>query len=163
MADNVITTQLDSALVVSALARLSQKAANLRPAMENIGAALVSNILLLFKDGETPEGEKWPALKYRVGQPLRNQGHFMAGITHVAEDSSVAVGPAQEFFYAAIHNFGGEIFPKKGKYLVFNIGDAKVFATKVTIPKRQFMPDEKLPDEWEQDVLDVVTQFLEND
>ena len=41
--------------------------------------------------------------------------------------------------YARIHEYGGTIYPKHGKYLVFTINGQKIFATKVKIPKRPYL------------------------
>lgn len=41
--------------------------------------------------------------------------------------------------YAAIHEFGGVILPTSAKALVFEIDGRKIFAQKVTIPKRPYM------------------------
>jgi phage gpG-like protein len=43
--------------------------------------------------------------------------------------------------YAAIHEYGGIIKPKKGKYLVFQIGDKTIFTKKVTMPKRPWLSE----------------------
>ncbi len=41
--------------------------------------------------------------------------------------------------YARIHEKGGVIKPKSGRFLVFTIGNKKIFASSVTIPKRPFL------------------------
>ena len=41
--------------------------------------------------------------------------------------------------YARIHEKGGVILPKKGKYLVFSVGGHTVFARSVKMPKRPFL------------------------
>jgi len=41
--------------------------------------------------------------------------------------------------YGAIHQFGGTIKPKAGKFLVFRLGGRTVFARSVTIPARPFL------------------------
>lgn len=41
--------------------------------------------------------------------------------------------------YAAIHEYGGIIKPKKWKYLVFQKGWKTIFAKKVRIPKRPYL------------------------
>ena len=41
--------------------------------------------------------------------------------------------------YARIHEEGGVIKPKKGKYLKFTVGGKTIFTESVTIPKRPFL------------------------
>jgi phage gpG-like protein len=41
--------------------------------------------------------------------------------------------------YAAIHEFGGTIYPRKGKYLVFEIDGQVIFAKSVKIPARPYL------------------------
>jgi len=41
--------------------------------------------------------------------------------------------------YARIHEYGGIIRPKKGKFLKFTIGDRTIFAKQVKIPERSYM------------------------
>ncbi|OPL13708.1 MAG: hypothetical protein AVO39_10240 [delta proteobacterium MLS_D] len=41
--------------------------------------------------------------------------------------------------YAAVHEFGGIIKPKKGKYLVFQIDGTWIRTTQVNIPKREWL------------------------
>jgi phage gpG-like protein len=41
--------------------------------------------------------------------------------------------------YAAIHQFGGTILPKKAKRLVFTLKGKTVFATRVTMPARPYL------------------------
>ena len=68
-------------------------------------------------------------------------GHLRRGITLEAiDDFAVKVGvDLATVPYARIHEFGGVIKPKNGKYLVFEINGQKVFAKSVTMPARPYL------------------------
>jgi len=53
--------------------------------------------------------------------------------------SRVSVLVGTNLVYAAIQEFGGTIFPKKGRFLVFEIDGKKIFARKVTLPPRPYL------------------------
>lgn len=60
--------------------------------------------------------------------------------------------------YARIHNQGGVIYPKKGKYLVFPLaGGGMAFATKVTIPAR---PYDQFTDANEAELAELTELYL---
>ncbi|WP_051957939.1 phage virion morphogenesis protein [Desulfobacter vibrioformis] len=74
------------------------------------------------------EAGKWPGKKLQVDGTLRSSiqgGHDAAGVDLASTNVE----------YAAIHNFGGTIKPKKGKALKF--GSAIV--SQVKIPRRQYL------------------------
>ena len=50
-----------------------------------------------------------------------------------------AVRVGTNVVYAAIHNYGGTIKPKKAKYLKFMVGGQWASKKEVTIPQRQFL------------------------
>ncbi|MBU2713732.1 phage virion morphogenesis protein [Zooshikella sp. WH53] len=60
-----------------------------------------------------------------------------------------------------IHQFGGTIKPKNGRYLVFPLGEQTIFAKEVNIPARPFMGlSEENIDEVEQTLSDFLIQSL---
>jgi len=74
-----------------------------------------------------------------AGQPLRDTGALQRSISSSATADHVAVGTNLK--YARIHQFGGVIRPKNKKMLAFpGPTGAIVFAKKVTIPARPYMP-----------------------
>ena len=83
-----------------------------------------------------PDGSSWPA---NIGGTslLYQSGNLAASIDYQIMGSSVFIGSA--LIYAAIHQMGGTILPIKGKHLVFMIGNALVFATKVEMPARPYL------------------------
>lgn len=64
-------------------------------------------------------------------------GKLAQSLTYKVHDDYADVG--SNLVYAAIHEYGGTILPKKGKYLVFNIDGQTIFAKKVVIPKRPYL------------------------
>lgn len=132
-------------------------AQNLEPLHERIGAALVSNVQLGFKNGVSPYGQQWAPLKIRQGQPLRDTGRLRASIGQSADRTGVTVGT--NVSYAAVHQFGATIRPKKpGGRLVFPGAGKMIFARQVTIPARPFMPLDGngatvLPDSYQRAVI----------
>lgn len=109
--------------------------------MSTVGDALVSSTRQRFKDEEGPDGEPWEKsgrAEAEGGQTLTDTGKLKGSITFEATSTDVAVGTND--IRAAIHQFGGEIKPKKGKFLVFPGKDGKrVFAKKVVMPERPFI------------------------
>lgn len=58
-------------------------------------------------------------------------------ITFEASPTGVRVGT--DVLYAAVHQFGATIKPKKGDRLFFTVGGRKVAAKQVRIPARPFL------------------------
>jgi len=107
---------------------------------EAIGEQLVSSSLERFESEIGPDGTSWKKSK-RVeaegGQTLSDSGALKGSIAYEATPALVAVGTNK--VQAAIHQFGGEIVPKKAKRLVFDVAGKKVFSKKVTMPARPFI------------------------
>lgn len=103
-----------------------------------IGEMGVSSIRRRFKDEEGPDGEAWEKsgrAEDEGGQTLTKTAKLKNSHTYEATATEVAIGTNDE--RAAIHHFGGEITPKKGKFLVFPGRDGKpVFVEKVVMPAR---------------------------
>lgn len=121
------------------LAALQGATRDMKPVYETIGRVLVNRIRLGFKLGIDPWGTPWAALKIRQGQPLRDKGRLQRSITSQPDAQGVTVGT--NLRYAPVHQFGATIEPKKAKRLVFPGPNGKlIFAKKVTIPARPFLP-----------------------
>lgn len=134
------------------------------PLMDNLGRAMVSDIDMNFRRSQGPDGTPWDSLKHRDGQPLRDTGRLQRSISYKASEDETEVGTNLK--YAATHQFGATIKPKKGKFLVFPIrgagGQARyVFARQVIIPARPFIGLEtrqvskinRIIDQWAEEVL----------
>lgn len=121
------------------LAALRGATANLRPALEAGGLAIVSLAQRAFTDASLRQS---PWAPKRNGSPARliESGTLIRSIRITGvTDRTVTVGTDR--VYAAIHQFGGTIVPKAGKkFLVFQVGGKKVFARQVKIPARPFFP-----------------------
>lgn len=174
----------------SALERLRRATADMRPAYAAVGRVVLSRVQMCFRSGQSPWGDPWAPLRFRAirrnnagtrpsrtgraqaranqrgaaGQPLRDTGRLMRSFVAQPDSSGVTVGTQARTQsgvpYAAVHQFGATIFPKKGKFLVFPGPDGGlIFAKRVRIPARPFLPQRApgapviLPPQW---VLPVV-------
>ena len=141
------TVQVQDPVTKSILRQL-QKLKNLDPALEEIGASVLTETQQRFEDQEDPEGRAWVALsdttlETRKGAPpaiLRDQGNLYDSLTYkVLPGRSVSVGTNKR--YARIHQLGGKA--GRGK--------------KVTIPARPFLG---LSERGAVEVLQIVTDHL---
>jgi phage gpG-like protein len=128
--------------------------------LESIGRMLKSNIQRGFVGSRDPYGNAWAPLKTRQGMPLVKDGHLMNSIDYQVGGNSVEVGTNK--VQGALQNFGGTVTAKNGKSLFFMVGPNKVFVKSVTIPARQFIPTDGLPDDWRDDVLDILRGAIQN-
>lgn len=115
------------------------KLRNATPLMRAIGTGIVGLAKESFNDAskrQTP----WPAKVDGSPATLKSREASLWRSLKVQEVSATSVKFGSDRPYAAIHQFGGTITPKTGKFLVFNIGGRKVFAKKVTMPARPYLP-----------------------
>lgn len=118
----------------------TKKTNDMKPLLTIIGNRAVNSVLDNFKHGGRPN--KWKPTKYpsmKSGTTLNRTGNLSHIHYQVDGDGKSVTIMSGKAKYAAIHHFGGTIKPKKGKFLVFNIGKEKVFARKVQIPARPYM------------------------
>jgi phage gpG-like protein len=144
----------------SYLTKLFGKMKDLSPVMDELEDIGIESIHRNFDEGgRTGTGmlgggtQKWKP-SARGGKTLLNNGQLRDSI-HASHDKT-SMTFATAWKSAAAHNFGAVIKPKKGKYLIFSIGTAKIFALMVTLPKREFMV---LQDEDVDDMVDVVMDY----
>lgn len=173
------------------LAAMEKAAADTAPIYAAIGQALVTRIRICFKFGIDPWGSPWAPIRYRAirrgkngkasavgrkqaeantgsgskGQPLVDTGRLRNSISYTSDATSVTVGTSVSF--AKTHQFGAVIRPKNGKFLAFPGPNGPViFAKKVTIPGRPFLPirryggNVELPPAWRADALRTVKNHL---
>lgn len=140
---------------------------DMQPVFVTVGRVIANRIRLCFKLGVDPWSSPWAALKIRKGQPLRDTGRLNRSITSNPDKTGVTIGTNVK--HAAVHQFGATIMAKPGKRLVFpGPGGALVFAKKVTIPARPFMPLKKganvvaLPPAWSADVTRALRAYFRN-
>jgi phage gpG-like protein len=174
MTDLIIT--IDSAQVDALFKQLNGKLTNLNPALTAIGHKINENIRLTFRDLQSPDGVPWKPLSpvtkfnraarvagkgnvyrkdgkgtkakftkaYLTANPLNDTGVLRNSIAYQLSGVAVEIGTNAP--QAAMMNFGG----KRAEFGHL-WGD---------IPARPFMPTNILPTAWEQDVIDIVEDYL---
>lgn len=160
-----ILVKADLAGALAKLKALDKATGNMQPVYATIGRVLVNRIRLCFKLGIDPWGSPWAALKMRKGQPLVNTGGLRSSITAQADGDGVTVGTTKR--QAKVHQFGATIVPVKAKRLVFpGPNGALIFAKKVTIPARPYLPLRRagatvaLPPSWSVLVVNALRTYL---
>jgi phage gpG-like protein len=80
---------------------------------------LVSDVKRRFVTSTSPDGARWRPLKHKRprggDKPLLDTGRLMASITGRSSPTEIVVGTAHPA--APLHQFGGTVKPKRGKYL----------------------------------------------
>lgn len=117
MAGASIRIEVDDHDIAAGLARLVEAGADLAPAMDAIGAALLYSTQRRFEAQAKPDGGAWapfaPSTLKRMparrqpAQLLRDRGRLYGSLTFLADQGGVEVGT--NLAYAGIHQFGGEI------------------------------------------------------
>lgn len=158
MAAPHLTIQVDDAQVLAAHAR--QAAPDTGPLMPRLGEYLQRSTQQRFKTQTAPDGTPWAPLnpqyaqakKYNKGKILTLRGYLRRYIHYQVQDANtVAVGSNQK--YAAIHQFGGIIKPRKGKALAFG---GRLLA-QVEIPARPYLG---LSTEDTSEIRDIIRAWL---
>lgn len=155
-----IKIELDDAEVREAFNRMIALGEDPSKELDAIGRVLKANIQRGFVESHDPYGAAWEPLKTRQGKPLVNDGHLMNSIDYQVDGNSVEVGTDK--VQGPLQNFGGTVTAKNGKSLFFMVGKQPVFVKSVTIPAREFIPTDRLPDDWREDVLDVLRGAIQN-
>lgn len=161
-----LTFQIDDSRAVARLRFVERAAANPRPAYQAVGRALVNRIRLCFRMGVDPWGSRWTALRIRQGQPLRDTGRLMNSIVANPDATGVTVGT--NLRQARLQQFGGVVQARPGKTLAFPGPNGMIFAKRVSIPGRAFMPltrpdgPARLPVPWALDVVRSLRQYFQN-
>lgn len=137
--------------ITAQLNEIAQHTRDKSDLMRQIASTMHTAVDLNFAQGGRPT---WMGISYRQGEPLRFSGALQDSIEAHSDNNRAVVGTNKS--YAAIHQFGGVITPKKGKYLVFKIGDRWVMTDKVEIPARPFL---MLTPQDEEDILQDVQDY----
>lgn len=117
-----------------------KKCEDLTPILTIIGNRATNSVLDNFKQGGRPR--PWKPVKYpsmKSGTILNRTGNLSHIHYQVADDGKSVTIMSGKAKYAAIHQFGGVIVPKKKKVLAFKVGDEWVHAKSVRIPARPYM------------------------
>lgn len=108
----------------------------------------------ITSDKAAPSGERW--LPNRAGtSTLYHSGALARSIDYSVSGDAAIVGSG--LVYAAIHQIGGTIVPKKAKRLVFRAGNRTIFARKVKITARPYLG---LSSHDREDIIDQVGRFI---
>lgn len=171
MAKNGVTIEVLDQKVQKKLNDLMSASGNVTPAMQVVGRKVKTKVQLGFRTGTDPWGNQWKKLSplTRTGQPLMNTKRLMSSITAQTDGNSVEIGTnlqSKGVKFPAVHQFGMEIHPKNAKYLQWMSPVGPIFAKKVTIPARPFLPLDAtgsvvLPPQWAVDVLDAMYNHFE--
>lgn len=138
-----ISITISDKAVSQAFQKLERAMADTTPVMDAIGTGLVGSTHQRFATSTDPDGQAWSALVPAYAEGKRNSriltesGLLRDSIHSKAQRNEVRVGPHK--VYAAIHQFGGTIKPKKGSHLRFRMGDRLIKAESVTIPARPYL------------------------
>ena len=144
--------------------RLQQLAKDPRPVLGDFGEALLRSTRQRFDDHKSPKGTPWTPLSTLTRQRKRNPRMLVenpqAGLKatlawQVIGSDTVAVGSNKK--YAATHQFGAIIRPKKAKALAIPTVAGVIFAKKVTIPARPFLG---LSEDDEGDLRNILADYL---
>jgi phage virion morphogenesis protein len=120
-----------------ALSRL--RLLDLHDTLDQIGSRLVLGTERRFEGEVGPDGKSWKKSRRAEegGRTLTDTARLVQSITHKVAGKSVMVGT--NLIYAAIHQFGGTIRPRRGKYLRFRSGGRYAQKQSVTLPARPFL------------------------
>lgn len=159
-----------SRTVQNVFERLQRLGVDLHPFMRTLGRKLRTRVQLAFRSGRDPYGTPWRPLKFRPGQPLRDRGQ-LAKMDFTADSNSVTIGTNVKT--AVVHQFGAVVeagkpphvgldgkMTKGSPVLVFPVGGRLVYARRVVIPARPFLPADGMPDEWAEDIVDRFNGML---
>ncbi len=156
-----IKTEVFAGDAQRAFAQLSLLGRDPTDALDAVGRVLKTRVQLSFHSGTDPYGRPWAPLKSRSGQPLRDKGHLMGSFDYRVEGNSVEIGT--NMAYARVHQFGATIRPKSSDpkaRLRFLVNGVPVFVKEVTIPPREMLPLNALPQDWSDDVTAVVADVI---
>lgn len=134
----------DDAAFQRHLANILGRVDDMTPVMADFSEHVLAETMERFENEEAPDGTGWEPLS-EVTEKMRAEEGKSGNILQVDGilrnsiqgnyDGSGSGLASTNVEYAAIHNFGGTIKPKKGKALKF--GNSIV--SQVEIPQRQFL------------------------
>lgn len=138
------TIELEDAGMRAALEVLARAWTDPSPVMDDVGSYLETATAQRFEHGTGPDGEAWkPSLRASLGgKTLVDSGRLRDSIARTATNDSVTLSTA--VLYAAIHQFGGVIKPKRQGVLAHGLrfqlaSGAWVMRRQVTMPARPFL------------------------
>lgn len=171
--------------VTAALNELRDKVTHLQPIFNEIGEAIQLKVTDCFENEKSPDGINWAALSPRTlkkrgadAKKLRDTGSMFRSLGHNSNNDHVEITIGQD--YAPVHQFGAKIHhaarSQKAYFKVNHKTGASKFAKKskanfeqwvtmgahdTIIPARPFFPSQNLPQDWNQDVIDIINRALQ--
>ncbi|WP_319201371.1 phage virion morphogenesis protein [uncultured Ilyobacter sp.] len=116
---------------------MEKRAINLTPVMKKISIDMKNQTMKNFRQEKDPVGNSWKKNR-RGGKTLTKTSRLKHSIRPAHGDDYAMVGTNVK--YARIHQYGGKIKVKNGKYLRFQYAKGKWASKKsVIIPKRTFI------------------------
>ncbi len=143
MAGVTVSYELKDSGVIKGLDGLMLLFRNTQPMMAAIGTGLVASTHMRFVSQKSPEGEAWEPLNPEYAKGKRNSriltesGRLRNSINDQAGNDWVRVGT--NVLYAAAHQFGVTIKPRKSDHLYFRMNGALYVMDEVTLPDRPFL------------------------
>ena len=137
-----VRIEIDDATVRDLARRLSQASRSdrrrLTAALADVGGAVTR--ARIGAGGPDPDGTPWTARRpgAESAQPILNRGGYLAESITASSSAGQARWGSRKI-YARIHQLGGVIRPRRARALRFMLGDAVVFARRVTIPARPYL------------------------
>ena len=89
-----------------------------------VGVEAVKSSQRNIREKHGPDGEAWAGLKHRRGAALRDTGRLYNSITWTAPLGGRRVRIGTNVVYAALQHFGGNVVPKKGRFLAIPLTPA---------------------------------------
>lgn len=105
---------------------------------DEIGSAIVTATQIRFEREVDPAGKPWQPTARGSSILKGSPPRLLPSITHLVTPDSVEVG--SNVIYAGVHQGGATIRPKSARKLRFTIGSQVIFADKVEIPERAYLP-----------------------
>lgn len=137
-----------------------------------VAEAALEQIAVSFAGEKDPWDRPWPkSLRAELegGQTLSDTGRLRRSFTYQASPRGFVVGTNVR--YAATHQYGATIRPKRAKYLRFRLpGGSRprkggrgrwVQVKQVVIPARPFVPEPELSPRWKRAFEEAAQSYLE--
>ena len=124
----------------AALRRMAESLDDAREVLEDIGRRLVASTVRRFERTAGPDGRPWPTsirAREEGGLTLTDTGRLRGSITHQVLPRAVRVGTNVP--YAATHQFGAEIRPRRARALKFRVAGQWATKQSVSVPARPFL------------------------
>ena len=146
------------------LSALPQKLARIQANQLTHSLGLTALRLLTegFENESDPYGRPWKKPIARQGQTLSDTGQLRNSWRATNTPQTVRLKNAT--VYAAIHQFGGSIVPKRVKALKFKLGNRWVTSRRVKMPRRPMLPIQSkgLGNTWKKAFRDECQAYLED-